>query len=149
MKRYALIPAAGAVCFQLLINTAYAQSEPAASEGDQATTRTEHDLLGDKQVPSDAYYGVQTERAIENFQISGITMNHYPEFVDAFVYTRFEPAGAVTGNDSIRSAIASSSPLMRRRYPRSIERVTALTSRSSSLPQYVMVSCEICCGEIC
>jgi hypothetical protein len=33
-------------------------------------TRTEHDLLGDKQIPADAYYGVQTARALENFQIS-------------------------------------------------------------------------------
>src|SRR5215469_9584653 len=94
MKRYALIVAAGAVCFQLLTDTAYAQSEPAASDGDQATTRTEHDLLGDKQVPSDAYYGVQTERAIENFQISGITMAYYPEFVQAFAMVKLAAAQA-------------------------------------------------------
>ena len=31
--------------------------------------RTEKDLLGEKQVPADAYYGVQTARALENFQI--------------------------------------------------------------------------------
>ncbi len=30
-------------------------------------TRTEHDLFGDKQIPNDAYYGVQTARALENF----------------------------------------------------------------------------------
>src|SRR6059036_2443541 len=34
--------------------------------------RTEHDPLGDMEVPSDAYYGVQTARAIENFPISGL-----------------------------------------------------------------------------
>lgn len=33
--------------------------------------RIEHDFLGDKQVPKDAYYGVQTMRAIENFPITG------------------------------------------------------------------------------
>ena len=35
-------------------------------------TRIEHDLLGDLAVPADAYYGVQTARALENFQISGV-----------------------------------------------------------------------------
>lgn len=33
--------------------------------------RSERDLLGEKQVPADAYYGVQTARAIENFRITG------------------------------------------------------------------------------
>src|SRR5690349_12458723 len=37
-----------------------------------ANTRIEHDLLGDFPVPADAYYGVQTARALENFRISGI-----------------------------------------------------------------------------
>ena len=35
-------------------------------------TRVEHDLLGDLAVPADAYYGVQTARALENFKISGV-----------------------------------------------------------------------------
>ena len=35
-------------------------------------TRTENDLLGAKAVPADAYYGVQTARALENFHISGV-----------------------------------------------------------------------------
>ena len=34
--------------------------------------RTERDPLGDLQVPADAYYGVQTARAVENFPISGL-----------------------------------------------------------------------------
>ena len=39
-------------------------------------TRLEHDSLGEMQVPADAYYGVQTLRAIENFsEISGITIS--------------------------------------------------------------------------
>jgi aspartate ammonia-lyase len=37
----------------------------------------EHDLLGDREVPADAYYGVQTLRALENFQISGVTLKHF------------------------------------------------------------------------
>lgn len=50
--------------------------------------RTEHDLLGDKQIPNDAYYGVQTMRALENFQISGQTTKDYPELVNAFVLVK-------------------------------------------------------------
>lgn len=37
--------------------------------------RIEHDFLGDKEVPVDAYYGVQTMRAIENFPITGYTID--------------------------------------------------------------------------
>ena len=45
-------------------------------------TRIEHDLLGEKEVPADAYYGIQTLRGIENFQnISGITISDYPNYV--------------------------------------------------------------------
>lgn len=38
----------------------------------KTTTRTEHDSLGDVQVPVDALYGAQTQRAADNFQISGL-----------------------------------------------------------------------------
>jgi aspartate ammonia-lyase len=46
-------------------------------------TRTEHDLLGDRAVPAEAYYGVHTLRALENFAISGVPISHYPELIDA------------------------------------------------------------------
>jgi aspartate ammonia-lyase len=36
-----------------------------------AAVRMEHDLVGDKEVPADAYYGVHTVRAVENFAITG------------------------------------------------------------------------------
>ena len=36
-----------------------------------ARTRKEHDLLGDRDVPEDALYGMQTLRALENFPITG------------------------------------------------------------------------------
>jgi len=38
-------------------------------------TRTERDLLGEKQVPADAYYGIQTARALENFRITGLRIH--------------------------------------------------------------------------
>ncbi|GET46079.1 aspartate ammonia-lyase [Capnocytophaga felis] len=54
--------------------------------------RTESDLLGDLQVPADAYYGVQTQRAIDNFYISGSKMSEFPEFVKAIAYVKLAAA---------------------------------------------------------
>lgn len=45
--------------------------------------RLEHDLLGDRMVPADAYYGVHTLRALENFPITGTPISIYPELVRA------------------------------------------------------------------
>jgi len=56
--------------------------------------RTEHDLLGEKRVPADAYYGVQTARALENFQISGRSVRDYPEFVRALALVKLAAARA-------------------------------------------------------
>lgn len=47
-------------------------------------TRTEHDLLGDREIPQEYYYGIQTLRALENFNISGITLNFFPVLIEAF-----------------------------------------------------------------
>lgn len=47
------------------------------------STRIEHDSLGEKNIPSDKYYGVQTLRAIENFEITGVTMSDYPTLIKA------------------------------------------------------------------
>ncbi len=46
-------------------------------------TRIEHDLLGEREVPVDAYYGIHTLRAIENFPISGTPIKAYSELVKA------------------------------------------------------------------
>ena len=59
-------------------------------------TRLEKDLLGEKQIPATAYYGVQTARALENFQISGIPINHYPGFVEAWAIVKLAAARANT-----------------------------------------------------
>jgi len=58
--------------------------------------RIEHDLLGEKAIPSDAYYGVQTARALENFQISGRTISDYPEFIKAYAQVKMAAAMANT-----------------------------------------------------
>lgn len=46
-------------------------------------TRREHDLLGDRDVPADAYWGVHTLRAKENFPITGTPISVYPHLVEA------------------------------------------------------------------
>jgi len=57
-------------------------------------TRTERDLLGEKQIPADAYYGVQTARALDNFKLSGVRINHYPGFVEAWAIVKLAAARA-------------------------------------------------------
>ncbi|HEX5113415.1 MAG TPA: aspartate ammonia-lyase [Saprospiraceae bacterium] len=57
-------------------------------------TRTEKDLLGEKEVPYDAYYGVQTARALENFPISGVGTIFYPDYVKAFAIVKLAAARA-------------------------------------------------------
>ena len=47
-------------------------------------TRQEHDLLGYRDVPADAYYGIQTLRAFENFTVSGVRLHQFSTFIRAF-----------------------------------------------------------------
>jgi len=54
--------------------------------------RIEKDFLGEKKIPADAYYGVQTSRAVENFPISG--MRAYPVFIRAMAYIKKAAATA-------------------------------------------------------
>src|SRR5258708_14361140 len=62
----------------------------------QEKVRVEKDLLGEKNIPADAYYGVQTARALENFQLSGVLINHYPGFVEAWAMLKLAAALANT-----------------------------------------------------
>ncbi|KAA0085886.1 aspartate ammonia-lyase [Mycolicibacterium sp. P9-64] len=50
---------------------------------DQSTVRIEHDLLGDREVPADVYYGVHTARALDNFPISGVPISSHTDLVIA------------------------------------------------------------------
>ena len=58
--------------------------------------RVESDLLGELQVPADAYYGVQTQRALNNYQISNTRMCDYPEYIIAMAYVKMAAAAANT-----------------------------------------------------
>jgi aspartate ammonia-lyase len=60
-------------------------------------TRSEHDLLGDRDVPHEFYYGVQTLRALENFNISGVPLALYPVLIQAL--TEVKLAAARTNAD--------------------------------------------------
>lgn len=57
-------------------------------------TRTEHDLLGDKEVPQEVLYGIQTLRGLENFEISRVAINHFPNLVIALAQIKLASAKA-------------------------------------------------------
>lgn len=73
--------------------------------------RVENDLLGDMNVPEKAYYGIQTQRAIDNFYISGVRLYQYPEFIKGLAYVKW--AAAETNftlgllDEKIKSAIVA------------------------------------------
>jgi len=56
--------------------------------------RLEHDLLGDREVPTAAYYGVHTLRALENFPITGISIAVYPDLIRALAQIKKAAAQA-------------------------------------------------------
>ena len=56
--------------------------------------RVEHDLLGERQVPANAYYGIHTLRALENFPITGTPISIYPEIINALACVKQAAAHA-------------------------------------------------------
>ena len=56
--------------------------------------RTEHDSLGEREIPNNAYYGVQTVRAMENFAISAVPLRNFAHFVNALAYVKKAAAQA-------------------------------------------------------
>ena len=50
--------------------------------------RTEKDFLGSLDIPKDAYYGVHTARALENFTITGVQINHFPRIIIALAMVK-------------------------------------------------------------
>jgi aspartate ammonia-lyase len=59
-----------------------------------SATRLEHDLLGNYQVPIDAYWGVHTARAVDNFPISGVPIGHYRSLIRALAIVKQATAKA-------------------------------------------------------
>ena len=56
--------------------------------------RIEHDLLGQRELPADALYGIQTLRGVENFSISAFRLSEYPQFINGLAYTKQAAADA-------------------------------------------------------
>ena len=61
------------------------------------STRTERDFLGERQISGEAYYGVQTQRGMDNFRITGVPMSAEPEFVRASGFVK--KAAALANRD--------------------------------------------------
>ncbi|MEA9415830.1 aspartate ammonia-lyase [Flavobacterium sp. PL02] len=61
------------------------------------TTRKEHDFLGELEIPNHLYYGIQTFRAVENFNITGISISKEPLFIKALGYVK--KAAALANKD--------------------------------------------------
>ena len=80
----------------IVFSPTWAQAQRQAPGKATAPTRTEKDLLGEKEVPANAYYGIQTLRALENFKISGVPINRYPEFIQAWAIVKLAAARANT-----------------------------------------------------
>ena len=58
------------------------------------STRIEHDLLGDRDIPADVYWGVHTLRALENYPITGQVIGAHPELVRALALVKYAAARA-------------------------------------------------------
>ncbi|MGK0250380.1 MAG: aspartate ammonia-lyase [Oleispira sp.] len=58
------------------------------------STRIEKDLLGEAFIPTTAYYGIQTWRAQQNFDLSGVTLQHFPQLVRALAMVKQAAARA-------------------------------------------------------
>src|ERR1700736_6628006 len=67
---------------------------PRAIDLNRVATRREHDLLGERDVPAEAYWGIHTLRAVENFSITGIPIGHFPELVRALALVKQAAARA-------------------------------------------------------
>lgn len=70
------------------------------------STRNEHDLLGYRDVPAESYYGIQTLRALENFNISGVSLNLYPVFIEALASVKMAAAKANRELDLLTDPVA-------------------------------------------
>ncbi|MBR9974489.1 MAG: aspartate ammonia-lyase [Bacteroidetes bacterium] len=68
-----------------------------ASQYESGRVRREHDLLGERDVPAGRFYGVQTLRATENFNISGVPISFYPTLIEGLAIVK--QAAALANHD--------------------------------------------------
>ena len=92
-----------------------------AAQYESGKMRPEHDLLGEREVPFEAYYGIQTLRAIENFDISEETLTSVPHLIEALAMVKEAAAEANYGlgllDERVKDAIVRASrEIIRGRY---------------------------------
>jgi aspartate ammonia-lyase len=73
---------------QKLQNLAETVVHRSHAPGETGQGRLEHDLLGEREVPDGLYYGIQTQRALENYDITGIPLSHFPQLVKALAMVK-------------------------------------------------------------
>lgn len=78
----------------------------AAAQYISGRTRVEHDLLGERHVPHEYYYGIQTLRGLENFNISGVPLSHYQKLIEALVIVKMAAAKANYDLDILSKPVA-------------------------------------------
>lgn len=71
-----------------------ARAVSSSAQYESGRTRREQDLLGERDVPDEYYYGIQTLRALENFNITGVTLNFYPVLVQSLAMVKVAAAKA-------------------------------------------------------
>jgi aspartate ammonia-lyase len=64
------------------------------ASGTQGSFRVEHDLLGDRNIPAEAYWGIHTLRAVENYPITGTTVSKMPQLIKALAWVKAAAAMA-------------------------------------------------------
>ena len=88
-----LIAAASRIISRRMRSSSY-QGSNIAMRYATGATRIESDMIGEKEVPADALYGIQTLRAAENFNISGVTLRLYPRFIKSLAMVKMAAAKA-------------------------------------------------------
>ena len=73
----------------------------------EMTVRIEHDLLGDREIPAEAYWGIHTLRAVENFKISNQKISDVPQFVRSMVMVKKATAQANGELGAVKPEIAA------------------------------------------
>jgi len=83
----------------------------------KGAVRLEHDSLGEREIPDQAYYGVQTLRAMENFPISGVYVHNFEHMIEALAFVKKAAALAnhelgVLDEDKIKAISAACDELL-------------------------------------
>lgn len=79
---------------RIALHQSQKNEDASAPHHQQKKLRTEHDLLGEKEVADKNYFGIQTVRALENFNVSGIKLYFYPELIEALASVKLAAAKA-------------------------------------------------------